>query len=89
MSRDCKHCMGTTDAEWADDIPGFYGWCPWCCPEQASAQAADDYATIERLRAALVKISEWDCLNAEPDTRICADFPWLKGHVMKALGEDG
>lgn len=40
---------------------------------------------IERLRAALQRISEWDSLNP-PDPR--SDFPWLKRLVDEALGCD-
>ncbi len=36
------------------------------------------------LRAALVTISQWDCLNP-PATQMCADLSWLKELVAAAL----
>ena len=42
---------------------------------------------VERLRAALEQIQHWDCLNP-PDPKLCADHPWLRSVVDKALGSD-
>lgn len=40
----------------------------------------------ERLRAALQKISEWDCLNP-PNPQLLGDLPWLRQLVDDALKE--
>ena len=44
-------------------------------------------AEVAWLREALLVIKRWDCLNP-PDPKLCADHPWLKGHVDAALEGD-
>jgi hypothetical protein len=39
---------------------------------------------VRRLRAALKRIAEWDCLNP-PDPSLCCDHPWLRRLVDSAL----
>ncbi len=38
----------------------------------------------DKFRAALVTISQWDCLNP-PATQMCADLSWLKQLVSATL----
>lgn len=45
-------------------------------------------ADRDRYRDALVKISEWDCLNP-PQADLLGDLPWLRSVVDNALAPDG
>lgn len=48
------------------------------------ARLALVFAERDRLRAALKRIQEWDCLNP-PNPDLCHDHPWLKRTVDDAL----
>jgi hypothetical protein len=52
---------------------------------ESQAELMDDLKQeARRLRAALERIREWDCLNP-PDPGLCHDHPWLKRTVDDAL----
>jgi hypothetical protein len=46
---------------------------------------AEGREEIDRLRAALIRIQEWDCLNP-PRQDLLHDLPWLRRLVDEALG---
>lgn len=69
---------GLTDDEY-DTFMAAIGRAPLPPPPEAVA-----WAEVERLRAALRKISEWDMLNP-PQTHVVSDLDWLRRLVDDAL----
>jgi hypothetical protein len=51
----------------------------------AAADLEAALAEIDRLRAALMRVQEWDCLNP-PRQDLLHDLPWLRRLVDEALG---